>query len=68
VRHVSGKAMATILKARGWVHVRTNGSHFIFRHPDSPNRIDLPIHANKDLAPGTQRDVMRKAGMTDENL
>ena len=68
MRHVSGKRMMKILLDRGWVHVRTNGSHFIFHHPDSPMRLDVPVHGNRDMTPGVQRDVMRKAGLTDADL
>jgi predicted RNA binding protein YcfA (HicA-like mRNA interferase family) len=57
VRHISGKAMKKILEDRGWYRVRTSGSHFIFRHPNSP-----------DLTPGTQRDIMKKAGLTNADL
>lgn len=60
--------MVKILKDRGWVHVRTNGSHFIFHHPASAERISVPVHGNDDMKPGTQRDAMRKAGLTDADL
>ena len=44
---VSGKRMLKLLKDRGWVHVRTNGSHFVFHHPDSTGRIEVPVHGNR---------------------
>jgi predicted RNA binding protein YcfA (HicA-like mRNA interferase family) len=28
----------------------------------------VPVHGNQDLKPGTQRGIMRDAGMTDDNL
>lgn len=68
MKPISGKRMVKVLKDWGWVHVRTNGSHFIFHHPGSATRIEVPVHANRDMKPGTQRDVMRKAGLADSDL
>ena len=68
MRHVSGKHMVKVLKSRGWVHVRTNGSHFHYEHTDFPGVIPVPVHGNRDLKPGTQKDIMRQAGLTHADL
>ena len=68
MKPVSGKSMAKSLKARGWVHVRTKGSHFQFDHPDFPGIIPVPVHGNRDLRTGTQKDIMRQAGLRDSDL
>jgi predicted RNA binding protein YcfA (HicA-like mRNA interferase family) len=60
--------MGKILEAFGWVHVRTRGSHYIYQHPERPGRADVPVHGNRDLRPGTQRNIMREAGLTDDDL
>lgn len=68
MRPISGKRMLKVLRKRGWVHVRTEGSHFIHEHPDSPETISVPVHANRDMKPGTQHKVMRQAGLADADL
>ena len=68
MRHVSGKRMCKILESRGWILDRINGSHHIFEHPDFPNSANVPVHGNQDLPTGTQRNIMRTAGLTDGDL
>jgi predicted RNA binding protein YcfA (HicA-like mRNA interferase family) len=63
VKPVSGKRMVRILKHRGWTHTRTDGSHFLFNHPDSALTIAVPVHGNQDLPIGTQKSIMRDAGI-----
>ena len=46
---VSGKRMAKVLEARGWVLRRVRGSHHIYKHPDNPIPANVPIHGNRDL-------------------
>jgi predicted RNA binding protein YcfA (HicA-like mRNA interferase family) len=31
-------------------------------------RTVVPVHGNQDLKPGTQRGIMRDAGLTDDDL
>lgn len=66
MRHVSGKRMCKALERKGWV--RTKGSHYHYEHPDFPGSIPVPVHANRDLKPGTQKDIMRQAGLTEDDL
>lgn len=68
MKPVSGRAMARILRSRGWILEGVRGSHHAFVRPDEPGRIIVPIHGNRDLTPGTQRSIMRQAGLTDEDL
>ncbi len=65
---VSGKQMCRILEEKGWTLARINGSHHIYRDPVTGRQVVVPVHANKDLKPGTQRAVMRDAGLTDADL
>lgn len=65
---VSGKRMCRILEARGWTLSRINGSHHIYSHAPTGRRTTVPVHGNDDLKPGTQRAIMRDAGLTDDDL
>ncbi len=60
--------MCKILVDHGWELDRISGSHHIFTHPDSPMNLSVPVHGNDDLTPGTQRRIMRTAGLRDEDL
>jgi predicted RNA binding protein YcfA (HicA-like mRNA interferase family) len=68
MKHVSGKRMCKVLEDAGWTFQRTRGSHHIYSHPNSPLIIAVPVHGNHDLKPGTQRDIMRDAGLTDDDI
>lgn len=68
VKIISGKRMCRVLEQRGWALARINGSHHIYRHAATGRRMVVPVHANKDLKPGTQSGIMRDAGLTDDDL
>jgi predicted RNA binding protein YcfA (HicA-like mRNA interferase family) len=68
MKAISGKRMCRILEERGWVLDRINGSHFVYRNPTSGRSVTVPVHGNKDLKPGTQRSIMRDAGITAADL
>lgn len=51
------------LESEGWVLVRVNGSHCVFKHPDRRKNVVLP-HPKKDLPIGTIRNIYRDAGWT----
>ena len=65
---ISGKRMCRILEERGWTLARINGSHHIYQYPGTRRRVVVPVHGNQDLKPGTQRAIMRDAGLTDDDL
>ncbi len=68
MKTVSGKRMCRVLEQRGWVLARINRSHFIYQHGATQRRTVVPIHANENLKPGTQRGIMRDAGLTEDDL
>jgi predicted RNA binding protein YcfA (HicA-like mRNA interferase family) len=50
-----------IVKADGWVHVTTTGSHRQFKHPVKTGRVTIPGHPRDDLPPGLERSILRQA-------
>ena len=68
MKPVSGKRMCRLLEARGWQLDRISGSHHVCVHPGTGDRVTVPVHGNKDLKTGTQRSIMRDAGLTDDDL
>jgi len=68
MKPVSGKRLCRLLEPRGWVLVRVNGSHFVYRDPAAGGRAVVPVHGNNELKPRTQKNIMRDAGLTDDDL
>jgi len=65
---VSGKRLCKILESQGWTRNRISGSHHVYERPGSPLPVSVPVHGNRDLPPGTQKGIMRDAGLTDADL
>ena len=61
---MNAKQVFKMLMDDGWVHVRTNGSHWVFRK--NGKSVVVPFHGNHDLAIGTLRNILRKAELTQE--
>ena len=69
MKPVSGKRFCKVLERHGWILPRINGSHHIYGRPDSPLILPVPVHgSDDDLHTGTQRALMRLAGLTDDDL
>ncbi len=59
---LSSRDLIAELRADGWFHVRTVGSHHHFRHPTKPGTVTVP-HPRKDLKKGTLRAIRKQAGL-----
>ena len=57
----NSKEVIRRLKRDGWKHVRTNGSHYQFKHPEKPGTITVP-HPRKDIPVGTLKSIYNLAG------
>ena len=69
MKAVSGKDLCKALEKKGWVLKRTRGSHHIYVHPDHPDTIlPVPVHGNRTLRRGTQRGIMKTAGLSEADL
>ncbi|MES9873465.1 MAG: type II toxin-antitoxin system HicA family toxin [Candidatus Sedimenticola sp. 6PFRAG7] len=59
---MNSKDLIKQLKADGWCHVSTRGSHHKYRHPTKPGSLVVP-HPKKDLPLGTVRSILKAAGL-----
>ena len=50
------------IETEGWRFLRQKGSHRIFIHDSVPGIIIVPMHKG-DLKIGTERDILRQAGL-----
>lgn len=57
--------MIKVLDQHGFAFIRQRGSHRLYRKGDL--RVTVPYH-NKDLKPGTLRNILKLAGLTEKDL
>jgi predicted RNA binding protein YcfA (HicA-like mRNA interferase family) len=67
VKRLSCSEMMRVLERHGWRVVR-RGRHPIYGKAGVPVTIPVPDHGNKTLGLGTQKSIMRAAGLTDADL
>jgi len=61
----SGSRVVRALTRAGFVLDRIVGSHHVLVYPANPVRtVTVPVHASRDLKPGTLRAIIRQAGLT----
>jgi predicted RNA binding protein YcfA (HicA-like mRNA interferase family) len=66
---VNGKRVIQALTSAGFLVNRIVGSHHVLVYPDDPTRtVTVPVHAGRDLKPGTVRSIIRQAGLTVEEF
>jgi predicted RNA binding protein YcfA (HicA-like mRNA interferase family) len=66
---VSGKRVIQALVGAGFVVERIVESHHVLVLPGNPIRtVTVPVHANRDLKPGTLQSIVRQAGFTIEQF
>lgn len=68
MKPVTGRQMCEALERNGWRLDRIKGSHHIYIKEGAPRPLPVPVHGNRTLKPGTQRSIMRAAGLTDADL
>jgi predicted RNA binding protein YcfA (HicA-like mRNA interferase family) len=56
------------LERAGFVRVRVRGSHWILRHKETRRRVTVPHHRTRVIPPGTMANILREAGLTEEEL
>jgi predicted RNA binding protein YcfA (HicA-like mRNA interferase family) len=62
---VSGNRVIQALTKAGFEVNRIVGSHHVLVLPGDPTRtVTVPVHADRDLKPGTLRSIIRQAGFT----
>lgn len=56
--------MIKLIEEDGWYLIATKGSHRQYRHPEKQGRVTIPGKLSKELPPGTERSILRQAGLT----
>ena len=68
MKPITAKRMAKLLDDHGWLFVSQSGSHMKYRNPITGLTVIVPDHGSRDLTPGTQRRIMRDAGIAHDEL
>jgi predicted RNA binding protein YcfA (HicA-like mRNA interferase family) len=52
------------LRQNGWVKVRTNSSHNIYKHPDFTISVSVPNHGKISISTGVIKKIERDAHLS----
>jgi len=64
---VTPKELVKILQKKGFQLDRSKGSHQIYWHPITKQRVILPMHC-KDIPTGTLYEIIKQAGISKDEL
>jgi len=62
MKSYSSREIIAELKADGWYHVATVGSHHQFKHPTKKGRVTVK-HPDKDVPIKTLKSIERQSGL-----
>jgi len=60
---VKARDVIKLLETRGWVLVRTRGSHRQYKHPSEGGLVTIAGKSGEDVPPGTLKSILKQAGM-----
>ena len=67
MKPLTARQMISLLNVRGWSFVRQKGSHMMFRRLEGGKLVIVPNHPGP-LSTGTQRRIMRDAGIEHDEI
>lgn len=56
-----------MIEADGWTLVAVRGSHRQYKHDEKPGRVTIAGKLSADLPPGTERSILKQAGLKGGN-
>lgn len=65
---VNARKLIKVLKKSGFVLDRTQGSHFIFYHPEKKIIVSVPVHKGRDLGRGITKAILADAKISDQEF
>ncbi len=68
MKSVSGKELTKALERHGWQLLRVQASHHIYGKAGSIVRLSVPVHGNQALKIGLLRNLMKQAGISEDDL
>lgn len=59
---MTAKEIIKLLEQHGFEYIRSNGSHRLYKNKQTGKITIVPYHTGT-LAPGTERNILRQAGL-----
>ena len=63
MKPLTGIELCKLLEQNGWELRRVAGSHHIFKKTGRRETLSVPVHSSTTLKAGTQRTLLRLAGI-----
>jgi predicted RNA binding protein YcfA (HicA-like mRNA interferase family) len=60
---ITVREMVRLLEQDGWRLVQQTGGHRQYKHPVKQGRVTVPGTSGRDLPTGTERSILRQAGL-----
>lgn len=64
---LTSRTVIKIIEKKGFIFDRAKGSHRIYYHPETKQRVVVPFHVG-DLPPGTLLTILKQAGIDRDEL
>jgi len=64
---INAKELIKILERKGFNFSRQSGSHAIYANQNGV-KVTVPIHGKKDLGKGLLKQIMKDAGLANEDI
>ena len=64
---INAKKLIKILEEKGFILSRQSGSHAIYSNTNGI-KVTVPVHVKKDLGKGLLKQIMKDAGITNEDF
>lgn len=64
---INAKDLIKILEKRGFQFSRQSGSHAIYKNQEGI-KVTIPIHGKKDIGKGLLSQILKDAGLKNEDL
>jgi predicted RNA binding protein YcfA (HicA-like mRNA interferase family) len=61
---VTARKLIKVLKKKGFVLIRTSGSHNIFVHHEKRVSVSVPMHSGRDLGRGITLSILKDADIS----
>ena len=64
---INAKALIKVSEKKGFIFSRQSGSHAIYSNSNGV-KVTVPIHGKKNLGKGLLKQIMKDAGLSNEDI
>lgn len=65
--NLTSREIIRVLKKDGWLHLRTQGDHWQFKHPSKKGKVTVP-HPKQSLGIKTIKSILKQASLSPEEF